>query len=259
MLFRSYIDALQSEYDKRDFVLAFRDIIKQRIEIQIYEDYSPDDAYFLMSDQEFQDFKSKYLDITIGVIDKPDNGALNEPKAPYGDKDAELFDIDFCLELLHSDVINVAYILALIADLNPESEDYEQRRQSILDTMIKDAGMRNKTKLIDGFIKKNIDHDKAGFAKAKADGSMDLESRLKEYVSRAKNKAIEELAEEEELNLEALAEFFREYDYLQREKTEIIQEAIKNRKTKVGLVERRNILKRVMARIRTIIDTFNWD
>ena len=40
----AYIDALQSEYDKRDFVLAFRDIIKKRIEIQIYEDYSPDDA-----------------------------------------------------------------------------------------------------------------------------------------------------------------------------------------------------------------------
>lgn len=255
----AYIDALQSEYDKRDFVLAFRDIIKKRIEIQIYEDYSPDDAYFLMSDQEFQDFKSKYLDITIGVIDKPDSGKLNEPQAPYGDKDAELFDIDFCLELLHSDVINVAYILALIADLNPESEDYEQKRQSILDTMIKDAGMRSKTKLIDGFIKKNVDDDRTGFAKAKVDGTTDLEEKLKSYVSEQKNKAIVELAEDEELSVEALAEFFREYDYLQREKPEIIQDAIKNRKTKVGLVERRNIFKRVMARIRTIIDTFNWD
>ena len=255
----AYVDALQSEYDKRDFVLAFRDIIKKRIEIQIYEDYSPDDAYFLMSDQEFQDFKSKYLDITIGVIDKPDSGKLNEPQAPYGDKDAELFDIDFCLELLHSDVINVAYILALIADLNPESEDYEQKRQSILDTMIKDAGMRNKTKLIDGFIKKNVDNDKAGFIKSKADGTVDLEEKLKKYVSDQKRKAIEELAEDEELSVEALAEFFREYDYLQREKVEIIQSAIQNRKTKVGLVKRRNILKRVMGRIRAIIDTFNWD
>lgn len=255
----AYIDALQSEYDKRDFVLAFRDIIKKRIEIQVYEDYSPDDAYFLMSDQEFQDFKSKYLDITIGVIDKTDSGKLSEPHAPYGDKDAELFDIDFCLELLHSDVVNVAYILALIADLDPESDDYERKRQSILDTMIKDAEMRNKSKLIDGFIKKNVDNDKAGFVKSRVDGSVDLEERLKKYVSEQKQKAIEELAEEEELSVEALAEFFREYDYLQREKPEIIQEAIKNRKTKVGLVERRNILKRVMGRIRAIIDTFNWD
>ena len=156
-------------------------------------------------------------------------------------------------------MVNVAYILALIADLDPESDDYERKRQSILDTMIKDAEMRNKSKLIDGFIKKNVDNDKAGFVKSRVDGSVDLEERLKKYVSEQKQKAIEELAEEEELSVEALAEFFREYDYLQREKPEIIQEAIKNRKTKVGLVERRNILKRVMARIRTIIDTFNWD
>lgn len=48
-------------------------------------------------------------------------------------------DIDFCLELLHSDIINVAYILELIADLNPYSEDYLTKRNQILDTMIKDA------------------------------------------------------------------------------------------------------------------------
>ena len=253
------VDLLKSEHDKRDFVLAFREIIRAKTEIQIYEDYDVDDSYFAMSEQQYMDFRSKYLDITIGVIDPPTiPGLLEEPQPPYGEKPT-LEDIDFCLELLHSDVINVAYILALIEDLNPESEDYEQERQRILDTMIKDAAMRSKTKLIDGFIKQNVDNDKAGFAKAKADGSMDLESRLKEYVSKAKNKAIEELADDEELSFEALAEFFREYDYLQREKPEIIQDAIKNRKTKVGLVERRNILKRVMARIRTIIDTFNWD
>ena len=254
------VDLLKSEHDKRDFVLAFRDIIRAKTEIQIYEDYDVEDSYFEMSEQQYMDFRSKYLDITIGVIDEPKNdpSLLEEPQQPYGDK-PNLDDIDFCLELLHSDIINVAYILALIEDLNPDSEDYEQKRQRILDTMIKDAAMRSKTKLIDGFIKQNVDNDKAGFVKAKADGSMDLEARLKDYVSKAKSKAIEELAEDEELNFEYLVQFFREYDYLQREKTEIIQEAIKNRKTKVGLVERRNILKRVMARIRTIIDTFNWD
>ena len=64
-----------------------------------------------------------------------------------------LEDIDFCLELLHSDIINVAYILALINDLDPYSDDYSEKRQNIIDTMIKDAGMRGKAKLIDGFIK----------------------------------------------------------------------------------------------------------
>ena len=253
----SCIDQLKSEYDKKNFILAFREIIRGKIEVQIYEDYNADDPYFIMSEQEYMDFRSKYLDITIGVIDKPSEQVkgAEESSTEYGD--VELDDIDFCLELLHSDVINVAYILALIEDLNPDADDYEQKRQNILDTMIKDAAMRNKTKLIDGFIKHNVDNDKSGFQRAKADGSVDLESRLKEYVTEEKNKAIAELAKDEELNEESLVEFLREYDYLQREKIEIIQEAIKQKK--VGLIERRNIFKRVMAKLRTIIDTFNWN
>ena len=252
------IDSLKSEYDKRKFVLAFRDIIKGKIEVQIYEDYNPDDPYFIMSEQEYMDFRSKYLDITIGVIDKQEDDSdmsSEEPELEY--KGEELEDIDFCLELLHSDIINVAYILALIEELNPDSENYEQKRQHILDTMIKDAAMRSKTKLIDGFIKQNIDNDRDGYQRAKADGSIDLEGRLKEYINNAKNIAIADLAKTEGIRKDALVEFFKEYDYLQREKVEIIQDAIKEKR--VGLIERRNILKRVMTKLRAIIDTFNWD
>jgi type I restriction enzyme R subunit len=123
--------------------------------------------------------------------------------------------------------------------------------------MIRDAAMRNKTKLIDGFIKQNIDNDKSGFIRAKADGNIDLEGRLNDYISKEKSKAIANLADDEGLDKESLQSFFKEYDYLQREKPEIIQDAIMRKK--VGLIERRNIFKRVMARLRGIIDTFSWD
>ena len=210
-----------------------------------------------MSEQEYMDFRSKYLDITVGVVNKEEaeQGRLSESEVQYEGRQLE--DIDFCLELLHSDIINVAYILALIKDLNPESENYEAKRQHILDTMIRDAAMRNKTKLIDGFIKQNVDNDKPGFIKAKDDGTIDLESRLNDYISKAKSRAIEDLASEEGLEEESLQNFIEQYDYLQREKTEILEDAIM--KKKVGLKERRNILKRVLGKLRTIIDTFSWD
>ena len=184
------VDLLKSEYDKRDFVLAFREIIKKHAEIQIYEDFEPTDCDFVMSEQEFADFKSKYLDITVGVIipTQPTLSLATDVEIPYGD-DRTLDDIDFCLELLHSDVINVAYILELIADLNPDDADYQQKRQNILDTMIKDAVMRNKSKLIDDFIRENVDNNKSGFKQAKTDGSMDLESRLNNYIITARNNA----------------------------------------------------------------------
>ena len=251
----SCIDALKSETEKREFVLAFREIIRGKIEVQIYEEYEEDDPYFLMSEQEYMDFRSKYLDIAIGHTGE---NKAHLPKEDVEQPEIEgIDDIDFCLELLHSDVINVAYILALIEDLNPESNDYHEKRQRIIDTMIKDAAMRNKAMLIDGFIRQNVDNDKTGFARAKADGSIDLETRLTNYVSVARNKAIDKLAEDEGLSREALRDYLAQYDYLQREKPEIIQNAIKEKK--VGLKERRNILKRVLGKLRVIIDTFNWE
>ena len=250
------IDNLKSEYAKRDFVLAFREIIKKRAEIQIYEDFESDDEDFILSEQEFMDFRSKYLDITIGCIEPTVVPQIvSGEEVPYGDE-RTLEDIDFCLELLHSDVINVAYILSLIVDLDPASNDYQEKRQQILDTMIKDAALRNKTKLIDGFMRQNIDNDKVSFSKAKADGSVDLESRLTEYVNQERSKAVHELSEEEDIEEAALVKFLNEYYFLQKEKTDVLQEAIK--KKKVGLKERRSLLKRLTEKLRIIINLFDW-
>lgn len=247
-----YIDELKSEDDKREFILAFREIIKKQAEIRIYEEYEEDDKEFVLSAQEFADFRSKYLDIVVGPTLPPPSPI--DPQIPAPDP---IDDIDFCLELLHSDIINVAYILGLISDLDPSSDDYQEKRQRILDTMIKDAVMRSKARIIDGFIQQNIDNDKVGFEKSKADGTIDLESRLNEYVIQERQKAVDSLAEEEGLETVALHKFLSEYGYLQREKPEILQEAIKQKK--VGLSARRNILKRVLGKLRTIINTFNWE
>ena len=253
------VDALKSEYDKKKFLLAFREIIKKRAEIQIYEDFSNDDPGLVLSEQNYNDYRSKYLDMTVGFIkpEEENDGMLHDgqQEIQYGDQSIE--DIDFCLELLHSDVVNVAYILSLISDLNPSDEDYEKKRQDILDTMIKDATMRKKTLLIDSFIKQEVDNDKEGFKRAKADGTIDLEGRLQRYILKMKNKAVHDLAVDEGVEEEALCNFIAEYDYLGREKPEIIQDAV--RKTKMGLMLRSAKVKRILEKMREIIDLFNWD
>ena len=177
---------------------------------------------------------------------------------PYGSNQG-LEDIDFCLELLHSDIINVAYILELIADLDPYSDDYSAKRQHIIDTMIKDAGMRGKAKLIDGFIKKNVDEDKENFmtGRNKADGTNELEERLNQYIVSERNKAICDLADEEQISSEVLNLYIKEYDYLQKEQPEIIQKAL--REKHLGLIKTRKALTRILDRLRCIIRTFSWD
>ena len=253
------IDFLQSENDKKNFVLAFRDIIRKHAEIQIYEDYSEDAEDLGMTEQQFNDYKSKYLDITVGFIEPPVSpSVVAEDPVPYGNSQG-LEDIDFCLELLHSDIINVAYILELIAELDPYSNDYSEKRQHIIDTMIKDAGMRGKAKLIDGFIRKNVDEDKENFmsGRSKADGTSELEERLNQYIVSERNKAVKDLSDDEQIPAEVLNLYIKEYDYLQKEQPEIIQKALKEKH--LGLIKTRKALTRIMERLRNIIRTFNWE
>lgn len=253
------IDLLQSEKAKKEFVLAFRDIIRKHAEIQIYEDYNEESDDLGMTEQQFMDFRSKYLDIhdTFAlVVPAPSPKPDDDTDVP---DDGDLGDVDFCLELLHSDIINVAYILELIAELDPYSADYAERRQNIIDTMIKDAEMRSKAKLIDGFIQKNVDDDKENFMmqRGKADGTSDLEERLNRYIAVERENAVNSLAEEEKISSSVLNHFLKEYDYLQKEQPEIIQKALKEKH--LGLIKTRKALTRILDRLRNIIRTFSWD
>ena len=216
------------------------------------------------------DFRSKYLDIydSFAVQNKEqpttyqvseDNPSMVGEPDPQQEAATGMGDIDFCLELLHSDIINVAYILELIADLNPYSEDYEEKRRHIIDTMIKDAELRSKAKLIDGFIQQNVDDDKENFMaqRQKADGTNELEERLNSYISTEREKAVNTLAQDEGLSSDVLDHYLKEYDYLQKEQPEIIQKALKEQH--LGLIKTRKALTRIMDRLRSIIRTFSWD
>lgn len=260
----SSIDLLQSEKDKKLFILAFRDVIKKHAEIQVYDEFEEDAADLGMTEQQFMDFRSKYLDI----YDTFAGGCKPSEENQTPDEDTEstetstesgIDDIDFCLELLHSDIINVTYILELIADLNPYSADYKEKRTYIIDTMIKDAELRNKAKLIDGFIQQNVDDDRDNFMarKQKFDGTSDLEERLNSYITTERNNAVDKLAKEEGLDVSVLNHYLSEYDYLQKEQPEIIQEALKEKH--LGLIKKRKTLTRILDRLNSIIRTFSWE
>ena len=260
----SSIDLLQSEKDKKLFILAFRDVIKKHAEIQVYDEFEDDAADLGMTEQQFMDFRSKYLDIydTFAGGCKPSEGNQTpdeDTESTETSTESGIDDIDFCLELLHSDIINVTYILELIADLNPYSADYKEKRTYIIDTMIKDAELRNKAKLIDGFIQQNVDDDRDNFMarKQKFDGTSDLEERLNNYITTERNNAVDKLAKEEGLDVSVLNHYLSEYDYLQKEQPEIIQEALKEKH--LGLIKRRKTLTRILDRLQSIIRTFSWE
>ena len=93
--------------------------------------------------------------------------------------------------------------------------------------------------------------------KQSADGTTDLEERLSNYITKKKSKAIQVVADDEGLNVEVLNHYLSEYDYLHKEQTEIIQNALKEKR--LGLSKRRKVLNEILDKLRLIIKTYTWD
>jgi type I restriction enzyme, R subunit len=99
-----------------------------------------------MNEQLFEDFKSKYLDL----YDKVKSDHQKE-------KVSILEDVDFELELIHRDEINVAYIIQLLIKLKSKvQKDVSKAEKEIFNLLNTEAHLRSKRELIEKFIQENL-------------------------------------------------------------------------------------------------------
>src|SRR5690606_28777601 len=96
------VNDLPSEDEEAAFIQAFRALTRIKNVLGSFADFNWEDLP--IDEQTFADYQSKYLDL----YDKVKNTQTKE-------KTSILDDIDFELELIHRDEVNVAYILKLLA------------------------------------------------------------------------------------------------------------------------------------------------
>ncbi|MBM6839154.1 restriction endonuclease subunit R, partial [Clostridium saudiense] len=89
-----YIDSIQSEEEKKNFIIAFRELSKQLIKLKTFTDFEFNKEDLGISYQEYEDYKSKYFRI------------YDEIKKTAGEKESILLNIDFAIELMQVDKIN---------------------------------------------------------------------------------------------------------------------------------------------------------
>lgn len=252
------IDQIQSEKAKLEFVLAFREVLKKQTEIQVYNDFEADDPDLPITEQEYNDFKSKYLDIAMDVKRKATSNDTTANKSVEEEEDeTALEDVDFCLELLHSDTINVDYILTLIGKLDPTSSDYQEKRKKIIDTLNQDASLRGKSDLIDRFIKEVVDKKPLEYIQNQATGQLNLKDKMNAFVELERQQQLEKLSEEEDIPFDILFAYISEWNFLHREKVELLDEVLKGKG--LGLVAKRKKREELIAKLRDIIETFNLE
>ncbi|MFG6545371.1 type I restriction endonuclease subunit R [Sulfitobacter sp. 1A13730] len=234
------VDKLASEEETLAFVRAFRKLIRIRNTLTSFTEYSDDDL--ALNPQRFEDFKSKYLDIHDRVKSNQDD---SEHKASIID------EVDFELELIRRDNINVAYILALLASIADGGDDEDARQEAaskkkaVLDMLSSEARLRSKRQLIEEFVASYLPH--------LSDGEGTKEAFWK-YWSRKHSEAFENICEEEDLDPERFADLIESYQFSDKEP--LTDELMTVLKTPPSILQRRKVANRIISRMVEYIETF---
>ncbi len=229
------VDDLISEDDKLKFITAFRELMRLKNILNGFSDFKWSDLS--MSEQMFEDYKSKYLDMYEKIKNERGKGA---------EKVSILEDVDFELELIHKDEINVAYILKLLARYKDASEaEQEKQKQNIMNVINGNASLRSKRELIEKFINQNL--------MSIEDTSL-IDDEFEKFWDDEKVKALDEICEDEKLHKDKVKEVVETYLYDERKP--LNDEIANTLQVKPKLLERRKIVPRVLDRILSFIDKF---
>ena len=233
----SSVDSLKNEgQDKQlEFIKAFRNILRLKNILDSFSNFKWSDL--TMSGQQFEDYKSKYLDL----YEEIKGGQGGE-----GEKVSILDDVDFELELIHKDEINVLYILQLLARYKDADEkDKEAHKNTIMGIINGQAHLRSKKELIEKFINENMLH---------ISDSDDIENEFEKFWKEEKEIAYKKLCSEEKLDCAKVRQVIDTYVYEERKplKDDIANTLL----VKPKLLERKKIVPRVLDKVVEFVDKF---
>lgn len=225
------VSELRDENEELEFIKAFRELMRIKNVLTTFSDF--DFEELAMPEQLFEDYKSKYLDLYDKV--KP---GLDKEKVSI------LEDVDFELELIHRDEINVAYILKLLAGL--KGEDLEKKRKEIVDLIAGESRLRSKKELIEKFIRENLPN---------IEDVDSIPDEFEKYWNEEQLAAFKKLCAEENLNDQKVEKVIADYLFSEREplRDEVLGmiEGVKP-----SLLERKATGNRIVVKIKEFVDTF---
>ena len=228
------VNYLVTEDDELKFIIAFRDLMRIKNVLTSFSDFNWSDLS--MTEQQFEDYKSKYLDLH----DKVKSEHAKE-------KVSILEDVDFELELIHRDEINVAYIIRLLIKLKAnQKKDAEQIEKEIFNLLNTEMQLRSKKELIEKFIRENmpviLDTD-------------DIPQEFEKFWTVEQENAFLKMVEEEKLSKEKTQTLIENYLYSEQEpmRDEILELMVGEKPT---LLQRKTTGERILRRIMDFVETF---
>jgi len=228
------VNDLVSEEDELEFIKAFRELMRLKNTMTTFANFDWEDL--AMNEQLFNDFRSKYLDLW----QKTKHDTAKE-------KVSILDDVDFELELIHRDEINVTYILKLLAALkDAKKSEQEAKKKEIVDILSGEANLRSKRELIEKFIQDNLPH---------IEDSDNIPQEFEKFWTEEQQKAFETFVKEENLSSERTQKLIEDYLYAEREP---LRDELLNliEGDKPSVLKRKTIGDRILQKVVNFVDTF---
>lgn len=227
------VDDLETEEVELAFIQAFRALLRAKNVLESYTDFSWEGLG--IDEQTFENYKSKYLDL----YDKVKN---NEAKQ----KTSILDDIDFEVELIHRDLINVAYIIKLLAKLKQaKASEAQQQKKAIMDLLGGDIELRSKRELIEKFILENL---------PLIDDADNIQDEFEKYWQDQKILALNKLCEDEQLDKEQFKALIDAYIFSGQDP--IRDEVLKCLGNRPSILQARAIGERIIFKMKEYIEVF---
>ena len=174
---------IELDSEKKEFAELFGELLKSENILRNFDEFENFEK--IISDRQMQDMKSVYVDICEDIRN---TGKNDENK---NEEEIDFSDIEFQIDLLKTDEINLDYILSLILKKSKEHDDIETLKSEIRRIIRTSLGTRAKEDLVINFI------NKTDLSELKNSGDI-LESFYK-YANEEKKIKIDELIENESL------------------------------------------------------------
>lgn len=170
--------------DKKDFVKLFNDYLAADNILKNFDEYEEFDKIF--SEREVQDMRSVYLAIREG------KGRGGNPPDGSNENEVDFSNVEFHIDLIKTDEINLEYILALILEKTKDNENIENIKAEVRRVIRSSIDTRSKEDIVIKYIN-NTD-----LKRLKTNNDI-LES-FYSFAKAEKIKSINDLIVEENLN-----------------------------------------------------------
>ncbi|WP_320186896.1 type I restriction endonuclease subunit R [Macrococcoides caseolyticum] len=233
------VDLLEGETAQKEFVEAFRDVANLMQKMRTFDEFEFDSAKLGIAEQTFEDYKGKYFAIYEEV----------KKEREQKEEVSILDDIDFEIDLLRNDIINVDYILNLLKSLNLEDKKEKEagikQIHRLLDTADNEQ-LRLKADLIRTFMQRvlpslnkgdNIDDAYYNFEEQEKEKEIETFSNTLSYPPQQLNRLVHEYEFSGNINRNDIDRHIDGGLLVKRNKTKKIESFIRETTRKYGNVE----------------------